>query len=130
MARFRRIARKDKFLQDPGRPDTLRRVLDMRHLTSWATLSLPRRRSKTDVALMEHIGVAGQHVAPAAYARPQAEIVLLAIALPERLGIEETHIVQCRPADVHAEPDRGRHLDTAPDIHRPAHRIDGLHVEP
>ena len=49
--------------------------------------------------------------------------------MAERLAVERPDIVQRRAADIHAEPDRGRELDAAPDIHRAARGVDAVHVE-
>ncbi len=92
---------------------------------------LPARggRAEADIALVVHVGVAGQQVAPAAHGGAQAEIILLAVAAAECLAIEHADVVQRRAADVHAEADRGRHLDGAPGVHRAAGGVDRLHVE-
>ena len=65
---------------------------------------------------------------PAVLGGAQAEIVFLAIAAAERLGVEAADLVQRGTADIHAEADRRRHLDAAAGIHRAAGGIDRVEV--
>ena len=85
--------------------------------------------AEADRAFVEHERVAGQTVRPAALAGAHAEVVFLAIAAAERLGVEAADLVQRGTADIHAEADRGRHRDAAPGIHRAARGIDRSEVE-
>ena len=60
-------------------------------------------------ARMQHERIVAKHVAKARRVRPQAEIVLLAIARAERC-VERADRVDQRAPDVEAEADAGRHV--------------------
>ncbi len=72
--------------------------------------------AEADGTLVVDEGVAGQEMLPAPRARTQAEVVLLAISPPERIGIEQAKFSQRCTADVHAEADRGGERDAAPSV--------------
>ena len=57
---------------------------------------------------VEHERRVGQHVAPAGGERPQAEVVLLAVALAEAGLVEQPDLGENPALDVEAEADTGR----------------------
>src|SRR5262249_11386564 len=73
--------------------------------------------------------VAGEQVAPAARRRAQAEVVLLAVTVAERIRVEQADAVQCGTADEHAAADRGRQGNAAPGIGGAARRIELRNAE-
>ena len=92
-------------------------------------LALVLGGAEADPAFVEHERVAGQTVRPAALAGAHAEVVFLAVAAAERLGVEAADRVQRGTADIHAGADRGRDRDAASGIHRAAGGIDRSEVE-
>ena len=72
--------------------------------------------AEAHLARMVNEGVAGQQMGPALRGGPQAEVVLLAIAAPEGLGIKEADGVEAVAPDVHGEADGGRQIRRAAGI--------------
>ena len=79
--------------------------------------------AKAHVAFMIDEGVAGQRCRQPLARRPHTEIILLAVAPAERLGVEQSDVAERVAADVHAEADGGGHLHSAAAIRFTARRI-------
>ena len=73
--------------------------------------SLRRVLAEAGLAGVEHERVTGQHVPPSGRRRPQAEVVLLAVAPAEGRFVERAHGVEAVAPDVHAEADGGGQVD-------------------
>ncbi len=80
--------------------------------------------AETAAAFVLNERVAGDMVTPAARARPQAEVVLLAVALAECFAIERTDVLQGGTADVHAEADGGGRRGEAAGVDRAARGVE------
>src|SRR5689334_19398696 len=89
-----------------------------------------QRRQRTrlslerDVSEMFDEDIRGEHVFPAPMRGTHAEVILFAIAEPERLSIEEPRFAQAIPADVHAESNRGGNLYGLPGMQAAAQIIE------
>ena len=67
------------------------------------------RKAHGAFVIDEH--VAGQDIAPAGAGRAQAEVVLLAVAAPEPLRVEQPHLVEAGAPYAHAEAHGRRQID-------------------
>jgi hypothetical protein len=79
---------------------------------------------------MQDESVAGEQMDPPLCGGPQAEVILLAIAVTEGLGVEEADRVQAVAPYVHREADRGRQLHCAATIDAPEGRVQRREVAP